>query len=189
MSTENDQDDWRRALAGDGEAFGLIFDRHRARIRRHAHGLVPAAADADDVVATTFLEAWRRRDGIRFTSGSMLPWLLRTATNVAHNHRRSTRRYRALLARLPTDVSVPDHADDDFGDGPAARSLRLLSLEHQHVITLCVLEGLSADEAAGVLGVRAGTVRSRLSRAKTQLRMHLGSPLNQYRPEGAIDEL
>lgn len=188
MTGVDDEEHWRLAAAGDGEAFGLIFDRHRSRIRRHAHGLVSHGADADDVVATTFLEAWRRRDSIRFIDGSMLPWLLRTATNVAHNHTRSTRRYRALLARLPLDRSVPDHADD-VGDGPATESLRQLSLKYQQVVTLCVLEGLSMDEAASVLGLPAGTVRSRLSRAKAQLRTHLSNPIQPtFRFEGATDE-
>ncbi|WP_344370586.1 RNA polymerase sigma factor [Agromyces tropicus] len=182
-----DEEDWRRAVAGDGEAFGLIFDRHRVRIRRHAHALVPVPADGDDVVAATFLEAWRKRDRVRFVDGSILPWLLRTATNLSHNVSRSTRRYRVLLARLPADVTVPDHAENDFGDGPATRSLRTLSIEHQHVVVLCVLEGLPADEAARVLGVRAGTVRSRLSRAKSLMRQRLSPP--RFRLEGVSDEL
>ncbi|WP_136709946.1 RNA polymerase sigma factor [Agromyces sp. H66] len=187
--TTADDEDWARALGGDGEAFGRIFDRHHTRIRRHVHGLVPTAADADDVVATTFLEAWRRRDGIRFVNGSMLPWLLRTATNVSRNVTRSTRRHRNVLARLPVDASTPDHADGDYGDGPATRSLALLSLQHQHVVTLCVLEGLTTDEAANLLGVSAGTVRSRLSRAKAQLRAHISNPIPRHPLKGATDEL
>lgn len=186
--TVDDEGWWARARAGDGEAFGLIFDRHRSRIRRHAHALVPAPTDADDVVATTFLVAWRRREAVRFVDGSMLPWLLRTATNAAHNVTRSTRRYRAVLSRLAVDEATPDHADA-FGDTPALESLTQLSLPHRQVITLCVLEGLSIEEAAVVLNVRSGTVRSRLSRAKAHLRERLTNPTLLHRLEGAIDEL
>ena len=57
----SDAEDWAQALAGSGEAFGRIFDRHRNRIARHSIRLVPTPADAEDVVAITFLEAWRRR--------------------------------------------------------------------------------------------------------------------------------
>lgn len=81
----DDEDDWARARDGDGEAFGLIFDRHRSRLRRQAHALVPTPTDADDVVSATFLVAWRRRESIRFVDGSMLPWLLRTATHAARH--------------------------------------------------------------------------------------------------------
>ena len=186
--TVDDESDWARARDGDGEAFGLIFDRHRSRIRRHAHALVPTPADADDVVATTFLVAWRRRESIRFVNGSMLPWLLRTATNTAHNVTRSTRRYRDALSRLAVDETTPDHADD-FADAPALESLRQLSLVHRQVITLCVLEGLSIEEAAKVLDLRSGTVRSRLSRAKARLREQLTNPTALHRLEGATDEL
>lgn len=87
-----DQTLWRRVIVGDGDSFGVIFDRHRSRVRRHAHGLVPNPEDAEDVVAVVFLEAWRRRSRVRFVDGSVLPWLLRTATSIAYNHTRSARR-------------------------------------------------------------------------------------------------
>lgn len=165
----NDQTLWRRVVAGDGESFGVIFDRHRSRIRRHAHGLVPGPEDAEDVVAIVFLEAWRRRARVRFVDGSVLPWLLRTATNIAHNHTRSARRYARALARLPAADHFPDHADT-LDDGAALAATRQLPLAYQEVIILCVIEGLNPGEAAHVLGVADGTVRSRLSRAKAQLR-------------------
>jgi RNA polymerase sigma-70 factor (ECF subfamily) len=76
-------DDWFRARAGEGEAFGRIFDRHRNRIHRHSLRLVDRPADADDVVAIVFLEAWRRRDDVRIVADSILPWLLVTATQAA----------------------------------------------------------------------------------------------------------
>lgn len=164
-----DQTLWRRVIAGDGDSFGVIFDRHRSRVRRHTHGLVPDPEDAEDVVAIVFLEAWRRRAHVRFIDASLLPWLLRTATNIAHNHTRSARRYARALARLPAADPAPDHADA-IDDGAAIAAARSLPLPHQEVIVLCVIEGLKPAEAAHVLGVADGTVRSRLSRAKAQLR-------------------
>jgi RNA polymerase sigma factor (sigma-70 family) len=164
----DDEGEWSLAVAGQGDAFGRIFDRHRDRVYRHAYRLVPVAADVDDVVAIAFMEAWRRRASIRFVDGSMLAWLLVTATNVAHNLTRSARRHRALLERLPPGSSVADHADD-FGDGDAVGALRGLSLADQRVVTLCILHGLSVNEAAAVLDVPPGTIKSRLSRAKARL--------------------
>lgn len=163
-----DRDDWERAQRGAGESFGLIFDRHRDRVYRHVVRLVPTIADADDAVAITFMEAWRRRQDARLVEGSLLPWLLVTATRVTQNLNRSARRYRALLARLPPEQHVDDHAAR-IDDGPASAALRELSLNDRHVITLCVLEGLSDAEAASVLDIPVGTVKSRLSRAKRRL--------------------
>jgi len=99
----SDEDEWALALVGDPSAFSRIFLRHRDRVFRHSFRLVPTATDADDAVATVFFETWRRRARIRFVEGSMLPWLLLTATNVARNLRRSTARYRQLLDGLPLE--------------------------------------------------------------------------------------
>jgi DNA-directed RNA polymerase specialized sigma24 family protein len=85
----SDEEDWARVIAGEGEAFGRIFDRHRDRVRRHALGLAPSHSEAEDVVSLTFLEAWRKREKIRFVDQSMLPWLLKTATYTCLNMARS----------------------------------------------------------------------------------------------------
>ncbi|GAA4264765.1 RNA polymerase sigma factor [Frondihabitans peucedani] len=163
-----DHADWALAQEGDGRAFARVFDRHAPRLRRHAWALVPTPDDADDVVAVVFLEAWRKRDRVRFVDDSLLPWLLVTATNTAHNLQRSTRRHRAFLGRFPVDDPAPDPADA-FTDGSAVEALSGLPLADQRVLTLCVVEGLGEREAASVLGVPAGTVKSRLHRAKARL--------------------
>ncbi|BDZ50672.1 siderophore-interacting protein [Frondihabitans sucicola] len=163
-----DHADWALAVEGDGRAFARVFDRHAARLRRHAWALVPTADDADDVVAVVFLEAWRNRDRVRFVDGSLLPWLLVTATNSAHTLSRSARRYRAFLRRFPVDDPAPDPAEV-FSDGQAVAALKGLPLNDQRILTLCVIEGLGEREAAAVLGVAPGTVKSRLHRAKARL--------------------
>jgi len=162
-----------RARAGEGEAFGLIFDRHRDRVLRHSLRLVPSWHDAEEVVAVTFLEAWRKRDRVRFVDGSLLPWLLVTAANVARNVSRSARRYAALLDKLPAPLA-PAAASSD---GSATEALRALSLADRQVITLSVLEGFSEAEIAAALGIARGTVKSRLSRAKQRLATGLGPAL------------
>jgi RNA polymerase sigma factor (sigma-70 family) len=172
--SDDDEHDWADALRGDGEAFGRIFDRHRHRVFRHSFRLVSVIADADDIVSITFLETWRRADAVRFVNGSMLPWLLVTATNSARNLARSSRRYRAMLERLPPD-SHRDDRPDQF-DAEAQDALRLLSVADQRILTLCVLEDLSEKDAAAVLEIPPGTVKSRLSRAKARLAVSLTAP-------------
>lgn len=169
MSTSvSDADEWRAAQAGDGEAFARIFDRHQNRIHRHSLALVPTADDAQDVVGITFLEAWRKRASVRFVDGSLLPWLLVTASHSARNVTRSARRYRDLLERVPHPAPV-DSPDACLDDGSAVTAMRHLSVKHHDVVTLCIIEDLSEAEAAEALGVPIGTVKSRLHRAKRLL--------------------
>ena len=166
---DSDEREWARAIAGDGEAFGRVFDRHRDRIRRHARGLAPTPAEAEDVLSVTFLEAWRKRDRVRFVNQSMLPWLLRTATYTCMNLSRSERRYRTALARIPAVEAALDPADV-VGDEEVFHALRRLSFGDQEILTLCILEDLSTDDAARLLGLRPSSVRSRLARARARLR-------------------
>lgn len=124
-----------------------------------------------------FLEALRRASAVRFVDGSALPWLLVVATNLARNQSRARRRYRALLARLPSPIPQADIADDVAADLESReRTARLrgamgsLRPAEQDVLALCDLAELSYEEAATALGVPVGTVRSRLSRARAKLR-------------------
>ncbi len=182
--SDRDRGDWLRAQHGEGEAFGRIFDRHRDRVYRHVLRLVPVVADADDAVAITFMEAWRRREHARLVDDSLLPWLLVTATKVAQNLTRGARRYRALLGRLPVDTHTRDHADA-MDDGSASAALRDLPVSDRQVITLCVIEGLTDREAAVVLDLPVGTVKSRLSRAKRRLAARINPTLE---PLARLDE-
>ncbi|GAA1935236.1 hypothetical protein GCM10009775_28920 [Microbacterium aoyamense] len=184
----SDEATWAEVCAGRGDAFGEIFDRHRARVYRHARGLAPSWSDADDVVAVTFLEAWRKRDSVQFVDGSLLPWLLRTATFTASNLTRAARRYRAALRRLPPGEAQPDHAEV-FDDGEAMTALRGMSRADQEVLTLCVIERVGTEDAARILNVRVGTVKSRLSRATARLRAAVTEPSLLVRPEGVSDVL
>lgn len=171
---DTDEREWARALDGDGEAFGRLFDRHRGRVRLHSLRLAPTFSDADDAVAITFLEAWRRRDRVRFVDESMLPWLLVTATNVARNLRRSARRYEAVLQALPLAENSAAPVDR-LEMGGAEVALARLTPAHRQVVTLCILEGYSEQEAATALGIAPGTVKSRLFRAKARMRLMLDS--------------
>lgn len=173
---------WRASLAGDGRAFGAVFDLHHARVYRHACRLVEGPPEAEDVTAAAFLELWRRRASVRLVEGSVLPWLLVTASNVARNQRRALRRYRAFLDGLPRSVVQPDVADVAFADGfggigPDLRAaLGSLGAQDLALIALVVLEDLPLDQAGAVLGLSPSAAKSRLHRARGRLRAGLPSP-------------
>ena len=163
---------WELALAGDGGAFGAVYDRHLSRVARHAASVAESPNDADDIVAITFLEAWRKREGVRFVDGSLLPWLLITATNSGRNLNRSGRRHRALLRKLPVERERDDSFEQELA-GDAARALRRLSVADQRVLTLAIVLDLSERDIAIALDVPPGTVKSRLARAKRRLAAEL----------------
>ena len=173
----DDAELWSDALAGDGGAFTRFFVRHRDRVFRHAQRLVDSAADADDVAATAFFELWRQRDSETVVDGSPLEWLLVTTTNVARNVRRGTARYRAVLDRLPRSVVLTDPAEQALtrlaryrGETEVRIAMRQLSAVDLNLLMLTALEGLSVQEASAALGLKEGTGRSRLSRARARLR-------------------
>lgn len=167
-----DDADWALAVAGEGQAFGRIFDRHRDRVFRHSVRWAESASDVDDIVAMTFFEAWRRRENVRLVDGSVLPWLLVTATNVARNQRRGRRRYHDLLDRLAIEPFASDPGDL-VDDGLAHASLATLPARERQVIVLRLVDGLSERETAEALGISIGTVKSRLSRGRMRLRIDL----------------
>lgn len=160
---------WAACRGGDGEAFGTLWDRHRDAVFRQALRQVTNPVDAEDVTGVTFLEAWRRRARVRVVNNSVLPWLLTTCKNVARNHERSRRRYKALLDSLPTSQS-PDVLDDIDTREQAERALGSLPDVDRELLTLTAVQGLNVREAGEKLGLTHAAARARLSRAKARLR-------------------
>ena len=171
---------WAAAVAGDAQAFSRLFALHRDDVFRYARRLLDSPTDADDVAAMAFLELWRRRDAVRVVEGSVKPWLLVTAGNLARNLRRGARRWRAVLDQLPREHDAADPAEiaaanvgSSRGDTPLGVALRRLHPTDLALLTLTVFEGCTVAEAAAVLGIADVTARSRLSRARARLRHQL----------------
>jgi RNA polymerase sigma-70 factor (ECF subfamily) len=170
---------WTRAVTGDEHAFGELFDRHRDRVFGHARRLVGNQHDAEDVTAAAFLELWRRRSDVRLVEDSVLAWLLVTAGYAALNLRRTTRRYRRLLDRLPRELATPDSTEQALSahelgpDGELGAALRKLRPRDLEIVTLAVLEDMPLASVAAHLGISTEAAKARLHRARTRLRSHL----------------
>lgn len=149
------------------ERFELLYAEHRTDLERFVQRRVPTP-QVEDVVAETFLVAWRR---IADLPDEVRPWLFGVARHIALRSSRSLGRWNALHVRLATEPPTPDN---DLAHGVAtrtdlARAWAKLSPGEQEVLALIAWDGLSPDEAATVLGCRTGTFRMRLMRARRHL--------------------
>jgi RNA polymerase sigma factor (sigma-70 family) len=171
---------WRAVVAGDVLTFAEVHVRHVDRVYRHCYARLGNHPDAEEAANQVFLEAWRKRDRLDVGEGGIVPWLLAVAGNVTRNHLRGRRRAVALVHRLHLPRAGHDHGADVDARLDADRhadalrgALRRLRPLSQDVVALCAIEDLSYREAAEVLGIPVGTVRSRLNRAKSALRKEL----------------
>ena len=170
----------RAAQAGDQAAFAGIVRLHQRGIYRVAYGLVRNAADADDLAQETFVRAYRALS--TFRAGEPLwPWLSRICVNLAYSlFRRRKRRPETALEPL-VEAGQQWAAEDDPVENVAGReraerlheAFEELKPEHQQVLVLRVVEGMSYEEIARTLHVPAGTVMSRLSRARAELQSRM----------------
>jgi RNA polymerase sigma-70 factor (ECF subfamily) len=179
----SDAELWERAVAGEPRAFEQLFDRHANALFAFCVRRTGDRNAAEDLLSTTFLHAWRRRNDVQLTTEGPVPWLYGIATNLVRRHHRSLGRRQAAIARLPLPADGPDASDGMAGRVDDARrierileALRAMPESDQELFVLCVWQGLSYGEAAAALGVPVGTVRSRLSRARSRLRLALGEP-------------
>ncbi len=138
-------------------------------LRRYARALARDSDLADDLVQDTLVRALRSEH--LFHGEEVRSWLYTILTNLNRNRLRS-------LARRPTVMSIeendaPDLAGPESGQRDIERALATLVNEQRDALLLVVLEGLSYREVAEVQGVPIGTVMSRLSRARTQIKAYL----------------
>lgn len=165
----------------DPVRFAAIFDRHIDPVRRFVVRRV-GASRGDDVVSEVFRVGFERRHAFLPDADSALPWLYGIAANLVRRDHRSTARGVAALERL--GYCAPAAIDpllDVAGQLDAANEVlelrdALLALreEERDVLLLVAWEQLSPTEAAETLGIDAGTARTRLHRARRNVRAHMG---------------
>ncbi|MBB5957143.1 RNA polymerase sigma-70 factor (ECF subfamily) [Saccharothrix tamanrassetensis] len=175
-----DADIWRR-IAGDGPdahaAFTELFQRHAEAVWNYAYRLTASWAQADDLLSTTFLNAWRTRGRAVLARDSARPWLFTVTARLARDQRRAGARLAAVVQRLSRVTPERDHADavveHDFTERRLRRVLKAvdrLPRAEREVVRLCLLGEVSTSDAARLLGIAEASVRSRTSRARARLR-------------------
>ncbi|HIT74579.1 MAG TPA: RNA polymerase sigma factor SigE [Candidatus Avipropionibacterium avicola] len=174
-----------RGASGSGEqpewqplTWEQVVTQHSARVYRLALRLTGNPHDAEDLTQDVFVRVFRSLD--RYRPGTFEGWLHRITTNLFLDGARRKQRIRFDLMADDVDERVPARdpgpsqvlLDQDL-DHDVAQALAALSPEFRAAVVLCDIEGLSYEEIADVLGLKLGTVRSRIHRGRSQLRTAL----------------
>jgi RNA polymerase sigma factor (sigma-70 family) len=179
----------------DPEAFAGLYDRHAAVLHRYVARRLGDGA-ADDIVADTFLDAFRKRHRYDLSVNDARPWLYGIAANLIGKHGRAEVRMLRAYARTGADpvlagaftASQADEADSRVSSAAVRRelaaALAALPAGDRDVLLMVAWADLSYAEVAAALRIPVGTVRSRLHRARTRIRAALGG----YDPTSVHEE-
>ena len=171
-----------RAQAGDSAAFGELIRPHLPSVRRFAYAFVRHWSDADDLAQEALLKAYRAIASFEGRS-SLGTWLYSVTRSVCLDHYRSKLAH-ARSAEAPLDdqeeraspQAGPDRLLETKGDAEQLwQALKELPAEFRVPLVLFEIEGLGYEEIAHVEAVPIGTIRSRLSRGRQQLKALLAS--------------
>lgn len=167
---------------GDGDAFAALVRRHQDRLWAVALRTLGDREDAADALQDALLSAYRSAGSYR-GDAKVTTWLHRVVVNACLDRVRRNR-VRPTVAMPPDGGPVDPH--DRLGDRERAldieAALATLPVEQRAALVLVDLHGLPVDDAAAVLGVPAGTVKSRCSRGRTRLALQLGHLRNRPQP-------
>jgi RNA polymerase sigma-70 factor (ECF subfamily) len=195
----------QRFVDGDEAAFVKLMDRYQAKIFNVTLGLLRNHADAEEITQDTFIRAHRGLANFRGES-SFATWLYRIALNLSRNRywyffRRRRQDSLSLDCALGDDsaATFADLVADDVQD-PAQetvstefsalvdRCMERLDVRHREILTLRNVLNRSYDEIATTLGVNVGTVKSRIARARENLRGLLADACPEFAPGAALGE-
>lgn len=167
-------------LEGRPAAFGELVRRYQDRLYNTVYRLLDNAEDAQDVVQDAFLSAYQSLDSFK-GDAQFFTWLYRIAVNAAISLKRKQRlaisieagrtREGAVEPLDTSDFSRPGQALEKAEQGRRIQdALNRLSPEHRMVLVLKEMDGLKYEDMAKILEVPIGTIRSRLHRARLELR-------------------
>jgi len=152
-----------------------IVEQHSARVYRLSYRLTGNVHDAEDLTHDVFIRVFRSLHS--YQPGTFEGWLHRITTNLFLDKMRRKQRIRFDLlsddaaARLPSrDIGPEQHYTETHFDDDVQRALDALTPDFRAAVVLCDIEGLSYEEIATTLGIKLGTVRSRIHRGRAQLR-------------------
>jgi RNA polymerase sigma-70 factor, ECF subfamily len=181
LAETDDQELISLAAAGNRDAFGCLYERHKTRVFRHAFFLTGDAIIAEDLTAQTFLNALQAITRYQPRGVPFVAWLLRIACNLSINYKKSPKN--GWHAQLPEALEAdglaysPEDSCELKDDGQRVwQEVRHLPDEQRQVIIMRFIDDLSYQDIAQVLGKSVGAVRVIQFRALTNLRHMLDHP-------------
>lgn len=170
-----------RAISSVEIDFAALFEKHYDQIAAYLTRRQVDRSTAEDIAQMTFVEAYDRRATYDERKGTPRGWLFGIATHLMRRHFRSERRRLQAYARAASREIEPSDGSEEAcaridaraAEGTIAVALASLSQRDYEVLTLHCWAELSHEEIATAVGIPAGTVKSRLSRARQQLRAQL----------------
>lgn len=168
-----------RVAEGDRDAFGRVYDLLVDEVFRFVRGQIHDDSATDDIVADTFLRAWRSARSFRAASGGYRQWIFAIARNRIRSHWAARARDGSALVEdvaTETDFTTDQDREDELFDARLAvwKALRVLTTEQREVVSLRYFSGWSHAEIARVMGKREGAVRALLVRALKRMRQEIG---------------
>lgn len=177
-----------RFKKGDASAFEEILLKHEDRIYNVCRYMLGNEDDADDAAQDTFIKAYRNLSDFRPDS-SLYTWLYRIAVTTCLDYKKrpfftsifgGTREDDEVVSELPSDEPSPERLYESKQTGHALRAgLKQLSEKFRTILILKEIEGLSYEEIADVLDISIGTVKSRISRAREELKQQMKKIMEQ----------
>ncbi len=165
------------ASAGDEALIQAVYREHGRAMLAYATRLLGDRAAAEDVVQEALIRAWRHPEVLTNGKGSIRGWLLTVVRNLVTDRQRARAARPAEVAETAAvaaaDAVVRDHADRVVASVTVLEALEGLSDDHRGVLDQLYFQGRSLREAATVLGIPAGTVKSRTYYALKALRRAL----------------
>lgn len=179
---QSDADCIAKARGGDRAAFDVLVRRYQDRLYNTLVRVMSSTDDALDIAQDAFVQAYLKLDTFRGTA-AFYTWLYRIAFNLAMSHRRKRRPLTIMDSSDTTRTIEP--ASDDCSPSEGLESaervatvqaaIHDLADEHRQVVVLRELEGCDYEQIADILEIPIGTVRSRLFRARAQLKEKLAT--------------
>ncbi len=176
----------REALEGVSQSYGILVERYQDRLFNAMLHITGSHDEAEDVVQDSFVQAYLKLSSFQGNS-QFFTWLYRIAFNNALSRRR--RRRGEMSIDQSREITGSDPQDDqESPDEPLLREERVsmvttaleqLSDEHRTILVMREMQELAYEDIAEILDINIGTVRSRLSRARNQLKIQLEQLLGE----------
>jgi RNA polymerase sigma-70 factor (ECF subfamily) len=185
---DSDSDLLQRCRAGDQVAWGELVSRHTRRVFNLAYRFVGRVDEAEDLTQEVFVKVYQGLDRYRQSDSAFSTWLTAVARNHVIDHYRRRREERRRRQEGPETLDVMASPDE----GPLGnlereervefvrRGLRSLPPDLREPLILCDLQGLPYEEAASILGIPLGTVKSRINRGRLELAKRLLGRRREY---------